>query len=252
VFYPLILVGAPLFWLLTVGWIVWLLAILDVVDTNDYDDCWSGTKAVLVTGLFVGILCFLGNGSTILPWLAAHWLPAAATYIPAGIITAFVKWFFFCHTDKEALEKVICDWKRQQGLPNPELPVIPSANRKAFLQWLSAQRYSMSHWVDKETDKDGKITYSLVLPSWTKNKSRIAVWMTWWWVVAPWSLVHDFMHHLFRRIMQLFGGWFNAIATWIYSDISSNFVVPADPPVTTTTWVVDASELEKAKEDSKT
>ena len=232
--WPLILVGGPFFWLLFAGWVIWLLCLLDAIDSYDYYDRYgyAGARATGVTVLFVALLVIFGNGlTTILPWIGQHWLLILATYLPAGVLTALVKWYFFCHDDKEDFEKAVCAFKREHRLPSPDLPiVVEPSDRVALMEYLLGGRFSSSRWVVKSGPATAPV-YTAVWPTWQKNKARITTWMSWWWVVAPWSVLHDFIHRLFQRIMHVMGGWLIAMSNWIHGDVAVNFdVTPVTPP----------------------
>lgn len=222
--WPIILIGGPWFWLMTVGWIVWLLVVLDCIDDYDYyDRKWPGTWATVLTFSFVGVVCVFGSGlTTALSWVAAYWVWILALYLPGAILTALTKWYYFCHDCKEDLEERICSWKRTQGLADPDKPTLPADLRMRFLKWLYDGAGYPRRWVRKiDTTQSQPEQYELILPTWQQHKARICTWMTWWWIVAPWSFVHDFVHRLFGHIMKLVGGWFNKIAIWVFGDLAN-------------------------------
>ena len=140
-FWPLIILGGPIFWVLFVVWIVILVGILDAVNDVARPGRY-GTSATVATIAFVAILCFFGNGLSLIPWLLHWWLPIVAAYVPAGLITAVFRWLFFCYDDRCKLEERICEYKHRNQLLNPNSPTVLAADRDGLLAWLNSNRCS--------------------------------------------------------------------------------------------------------------
>jgi hypothetical protein len=181
--------------------------------------------------VFPLVLLFFGNGLALLPLIGQYWLWILLLYIPAGIITAFGKWYFFCRDCRDAFDKAVCGFKAEKNLAAPDVPSFDDLSQwLSWMKWMYDEHYGSNRWIDETTDAAGAVTYSIRLPVWTRNKGRICTWMMYWWIVAPWSFLSDFVHRLFKRIMQMFGGWFNKMAAWVFGNVPSPIVVPPTPP----------------------
>jgi hypothetical protein len=162
----------------------------------------------------------LGDGLSIIPWLLHNWILIVAVYIPAGVLTAAFRWLWFCYDNKCKLEEQICSFKARTGLANPDTPMVPNQSRAALLAWLYTQ--NGDRWVRRSGVY--RTDYVFELPTWRQHKARILTWMCWWWIVGPWSLLHDVVHRAFRGWLRIVGDVFDVIARRIYGDVKNNFV----------------------------
>lgn len=222
--WALFVLGGPFFWLLAVAWVGLLCWILDAGSRVDEDSDWMGSQAVLLTVIFALVMTLFCDISALGTWLASHWIACVLSYIPAGVLTAFVKWYFYCHNCKDHFDRGVRAFKSAKKLPDPDVAILTTEQWAECLPWLYNSNY-YGRWVNYTNDK-GTETYSIELPRWATNKSRIATWMAWWWIVLPWSFISDFVHRLFNRLIEVFGKLFNRMAAWIWGTLPAPVVVP--------------------------
>jgi hypothetical protein len=226
--------GGPWFWVLFSVWLFVMVGILDALDYYDYYDkhYHRGRYAVGTFVLFLLLLLTCGNGLSVVQWVRTNpmlflqWAGIfLVSYIPAGLLVAFIKWWYWNKDDDEEFRDVRDAWLRDHGLALID-GSVPPAVRKDFLKYLVNNHY---RWARHENtyDRDSKIVP--YWPTWRDNKARIGSWMTWWWIVGPWSLIDDVVRNLFKRIMQMFGGWFDRISNAIHGHMKDNFDLPESP-----------------------
>jgi hypothetical protein len=227
--WPLIILGGPIFWLLFAVYVGLLCWALDSSGDIREGDDWHGLRASALTVLLGLVLVVFSDIMAAGSWATTQWLPIVLLYVPAGVLTGFVKWYFFCHDCKDEFDRGVCEFKRQKQLGSPNVAILTPEEWAVCLPWMSTD-YIWNRWVELARAPDGTLTYSIALPRWSNNKGRIGTWMTWWWIVAPWSFVRDFVRRIFRRITELFGRAFNAVATWIWGTLPDPVVVPPKDP----------------------
>jgi hypothetical protein len=166
------IIGSIWFWVL-VG--TFLLAELFWIEAKD-----SGVGATITLAAFTAVFFFWGD-PTVFEWMKANpvdLLIFIGSYIAAGGVWGFIKWYFFLKEAAREYQEKRRSWLQNKGITKADLgTVVPEKLR--------------SEWSKQHA-------YNLARPKASERKSDIIMWMAYWPWSLLWTLIRDPFRHLYN------------------------------------------------------
>ena len=123
-------------------------------------------------------------------------------YIAVGIPWAIFKWYLYA---KDRLEEYEVAKTKFSKLKGNEGLAVDEIHR---LWLLNVKEEKRTGWTAAFNDFPPKVS---------KHKAKIARWMSCWFTSLLWTFLSDFITDLFRRIVDLFSGFFQRISNRVFA-----------------------------------
>jgi hypothetical protein len=172
--------GSVAFWL-------FVFAILAFSTWEMEKDSGPGVTMTLVVGT---VLLFLISdiGMTPFRWMYEHigiFIVYAALYIIVGSAWGLCKWWFFLHNKADEYES------KRAGYQSRYQMYLDDAAKPGSMV---ASPYSYKEWLDN--------TAGEVIPTPSRHKADIMMWMWYWPISATWTLIREPAKRAYRWIFQ--------------------------------------------------
>lgn len=219
--YPdLLLIGSLGFFIFLAIEMIIILACLE------YENHIGSFASVLI---FLGILCYAGNGHAILSAVIENPLLivlAIISYVILGVLVAIGKWWLHVHDTLERrrerkakffesdLPSILASLERDAKYPRGADQQIINQSIEDVKHDLSAKvmnhEYVLLKWAEVETP-------SIAKPDVAKNKQRIIGWIAYWPPVLIWSLLNDPIRRLANYSYRMVKGFMGSIADSVWA-----------------------------------
>lgn len=218
--------------LIILDWLFFSLLVIGIVLITWFDETekrigLSHTIFVLLLLLIVHKMNFktedvLQNSNLILKYVGI--------YILAGIVWAFVKWYFY-------LKNILHDYKliKEEALKEWEIISKEGPQGKHTLQSIiyetwrdSHQYYSKNLKIERagnfiESFPAKSNEYKLIIPEASKNKSLIVSWIIHWPISLIWTMINDPVRKFVSFMFEKIKGIFQRMSDSIFSSVKKDF-----------------------------
>lgn len=140
-----------------------------------------------------GIAGYFSLGNTVRLLFINNWhmlLIFAGSYIVAGVIWAFVRWYLYCAKRSRIYETCRDIYYTNNGI----------AAETSVKSLPNDQRETLISQINRKLDGDSIYSIKDIVPNASQNKSRITAWMTWWVFDLINTVLHDMIHDLIDAI----------------------------------------------------